>query len=148
MQIYSLSLPPQENKRDVARKIYHQTPERERKNKKMQLTRILSVPERTLQSWLSRIDKDAKEARDKRIFDLWLGCYTQEEIAKGEGVDKATISRFIDESCILAKMPERNKPAVEHLTDFEPPIYNVWKQQKKKKGSKNLFLLSFDFQPL
>ena len=26
------------------------------------------------------------------------------------------------------------KAAADHLTDFEPPLYNVWKQQEKSKG--------------
>jgi hypothetical protein len=29
--------------------------------------------------WLSRVDKDAKEARNWKTFDLWLACYMQEE---------------------------------------------------------------------
>jgi hypothetical protein len=27
------------------------------------------------------IDKDAKEACDQRIFDMWMACYTGPEIA-------------------------------------------------------------------
>ena len=72
----------QEDKRDMARRIYHATAERERDAKKKHLANILSVSERTVREWLSRIDKDTKEARDKRIFDLWLACWTQEEIAE------------------------------------------------------------------
>ena len=34
-------------------------------------------------------------------------------------------------------MPKTLKPQAEHLTNFEPPIYNVWKQQKKSKGTKH-----------
>jgi len=66
----------QQDKKDMARKIYHITPERERDKKKVHLAKILSVSERTIRDWLSRIDKDTKEARNKRIFDLWLACYT------------------------------------------------------------------------
>lgn len=46
----------QEDKRDMARKIYHATPEKERDAKKKQLAKILSVSERTVRDWLSRID--------------------------------------------------------------------------------------------
>ena len=122
-----------EDKKNVARRIYHITPERERDIKKQQLAKLLSVPERTLRGWLSRIDKDAKEARDKRIFDLWLACYTQEEIAKSVGVD--TTDKILRVSGNLADLPNNQKPQAEHLTDFEPPIYNVWKQQKKTAGA-------------
>ncbi len=27
------------------------------------------------------------------------------------------------------------KPEADHATDFEPPIYNIWKQQTKTEGS-------------
>ena len=59
-----------EDKKDMARRIYNGTPERDREGKKAELASALSVSERTVRNWLSRIDKDAKEARDKRIFAM------------------------------------------------------------------------------
>jgi DNA-directed RNA polymerase specialized sigma subunit len=53
------------------------------------------------------IDKDAKHARDKRIFDLWLACYTQDEIGDTVGVSKMEVSRTCNE---MAKLPENYKP--------------------------------------
>jgi sulfur transfer protein SufE len=35
----------------------------------------------------------------------------------------------------LATLPENRKADADHLTDCEPPIYNVWKQQTKTDGS-------------
>ena len=122
----------QEDKRNMARRIYHVTPNNERKDKKTYLAKILSVPERTIRDWLSRIDKDAKDARNKRIFELWLSCHTQEEIAEREDVSKMEVSRVCNE---MAELPKCYKPAAEHLVDFEVPIYNVWKWQEKSKGS-------------
>jgi len=124
----------QEDKRNMARTIYHVTPEREREEKKKRLATILSVSERTVRDWLSRIDKDAKEARNKRIFDLWLACYTQEEIAERENVDQHTVRDILGK---MADLPESLKPAASHLTDFDVPIYNVWKFKEKSKGSKH-----------
>ncbi len=66
----------QDDKRDMARKIYGITPEQEREGKKERLAQILSVSERTVRDWLSRMDKDAKEARNRRIFEAWLACRT------------------------------------------------------------------------
>jgi hypothetical protein len=48
------------------------------------LAHILSGSERTVRDWLFRIDKESKEARDKRIFEMWLACLTHEEIAGKE----------------------------------------------------------------
>ncbi len=122
----------QEDKRDVARRIYNSTPERNRDDKKKDLLRILSVSERTIREWTSRADKDSKVARDKRIFDLWLASYTQEEIAEREGMTSQGVGQVLKE---MADLPEVSKPVANHLVDFEPPIYNVWKQQEKSAGS-------------
>lgn len=121
----------QEDKRDMARKIYHASPEREREAKKKHLAKILSVSERTVREWLSRIDKDTKEARDKRIFDLWLACRTQEEIAERESCSVQVIKDVTDFS---EGMPKNLQPSAQHHIDFDPPLYNVWKQQEKTPG--------------
>jgi len=104
----------QEDKRSMARKIYHITPERERDEKKKQLAHILSVPDRTLRDWLSRIDKDAKEARDKRIFDLWLACYTQEEIAERENVSREAVSDIVTKFGSFGNLAENTKPSADN----------------------------------
>ena len=70
----------QEDKRDMARRIYASTPEKDRDAKKKHLSKILSVSDRTVRDWLSRMDKDAKEERNRRIFALWLACWTESEI--------------------------------------------------------------------
>lgn len=125
----------QDDKRDMVRRIYHQTAEREREVKKAQLAKLLSVSERTVRGWLSRIDKDAKEARDRRIFDLWLACHTQEEIAERENLTKSAVSEICSEMADLPKMDKSAQAGAAHATDFEPPLYNIWKQQTKTAGS-------------
>jgi hypothetical protein len=122
------------DKQGMARRIYHITPDQEREAKKKHLAAILSVPERTIREWLSRIDKDSKEARDRRIFDLWLSCHTQQEIAQEVGCSKTLVNEVCSE---MADLPKANKPASDHITDFETPAYNVWKQQKKTPGSEH-----------
>ena len=121
--------------RDMARKIYHWWPEKERDEKKKHLAVILSVSERTVRDWLSRVDKDAKEARDKRIFDLWLACYPTDEIAEVTGASKADVSGVCSKMAGLPNLNKVDQSAAEHATDFTPPIYNIWKQQEKTNGS-------------
>jgi len=75
----------------------------------------------TTRDWLSRMDKDAKEARNKRIFDLWLACWGQDEIAKEASCSLGEVNAVISE---LAKVPNLKKSdtaAAEHATDFHPP---------------------------
>jgi len=68
----------------------------------------------------------------KRIFELWLACHTQEEIAKREGVSQQAIGTILQE---MAELPKSDKAAADHLTDFDPPIYNIWKFKEKTRGS-------------
>lgn len=125
----------QADKRDMARKIYGSTPDKERDDCKKRLAKILSVSERTVRDWLSRMDKDAKEARDRRIFELWLACWTQDEIASEVGATRDEVRGSLGEIGDIAKIPKSDRAAAEHATDFEPPLYNIWKQQEKSKGS-------------
>jgi hypothetical protein len=125
----------QVDKRDMARKIYSSTPQGEREAKKQHLARILSVADRTVRDWLSRTDKDAKEARNKRIFDLWMACYTQEEIATAVEAPQQTVADVIGCFTDIGNLAESGKAAASHATEFQVPIYNVWKQREKTPGS-------------
>lgn len=129
----------QADKRDLARRIYASTPEREREGKKAQLSKLLSVSLSIVHEWLSRMDKDAKDARKQRIFEAWLRCETLEAIGEREGVDHKTASAalkdLLGEIPSLEKFPKVDRAHAEHATDFDPPIYNVWKQQEKTGGS-------------
>ena len=99
------------------------------------LARILSVSERTVRDWLSRVDKDAKEARDRRIFEMWLACYTQEEIAEAVGITQQAVAKMAEDFTNFGNLADSCKAAGAHLTDFDPPLYNVWKQQTRTPGS-------------
>jgi len=123
----------QDDKRALARRLYQGAADKDRASLKKELEGLLSVSERTVREWLSRIDKDAKGARDRRIFDLWLACWTHEEIADEIGIEKQRVGEVICPD--PANRPKADKAAADHATDFEPPIYNIWKQQEKTGGS-------------
>lgn len=168
----------QSDKQTMARKIYSSTPDKDRQAKKVYLARILSVSEKTVQRWLSRIDKDTRDAARKTAFAMWLGCRTQEEIAEAIGYDRTAISKMLKDSGFVTdgQMSENHETAdylpiwksrartgsedenedggddatglgtvkltkaqvanADHADEqFESPVYNVWKQQKKTHGS-------------
>jgi hypothetical protein len=125
----------QADKRDMARRIYNGTPDRVRDDKKRYLAKLLSVSERTIREWLSRVDKDAKDARNKRIFELWMACNENTEIAAITGCDEKTVRTVIGESAALPKLRKDEQANADHAVDFDVPIYNVWKQQSKSEGS-------------
>lgn len=125
----------QQDKQDMARRIYNATAERDRDEKKKHLAKILAVSERTVRDWLSRIDKDTKAARDRKIFDLWLACSTQEEIADSVNTPQKTVDDVLKTSSEIGNLAESAKSLASHASDFEPMFYNIWKQQTKTKGS-------------
>jgi hypothetical protein len=57
-----------------------------------------------------------------------MACHTQEEIAEREDVSQSEVDRVLPK---MADLPNwvKSHPAANHLTDFEPPLYNVWKQR-------------------
>jgi hypothetical protein len=122
----------QEDKRDMARRIYNATPERDRDTKKKHLATVLSVSERTVRDWLSNIDRDSKAARDQRIFDLWMACYSQEEIAAQCGCDRSDVDNFLRKSADLPNYA--NLPPANHAIDFNPPLYTVWTANAKSNA--------------
>jgi hypothetical protein len=122
---------------------------------------LVNVSPRSVES----ASKVLKGARDKRIFDLWLACWTNEEIGEAVGLTPQGVGQVLKETAELpevskpaalhqavgcerstvdhalretANLPESAKPAAQHLTDFDPPLYNVWKQQEKTNKSQSL----------
>src|SRR5712691_7283172 len=71
----------------------------------------------------------AVDARDKRIFDLWLACWTDQEIAESVGITHQAVNLVLQETADLPKLAKSDQAASSHATDFDPPLYNVWKQQ-------------------
>lgn len=60
---------------------------------------------------------------------MWLACYTQEEIAEAVGLN--TTDKSLRVSGNSAELPKNQKAAADHLTDFDVPLYNVWKFKKR-----------------
>jgi hypothetical protein len=89
------------------------------------IAETLSVGKAKVSEWLARTVKEEKDRRDRKIFELWLACWSRDEIA-----NSAVSSEWFSGT----KMTKSDKSAAEHSTDFKVPIYNVWKQQEKTKG--------------
>lgn len=91
-----------------------------------EIAKALGVARTTVTGWLSRTLKEEKERKRDKAFGLWLACHTQEEIAKAVDVAQNTVTgwekEFIEKSITDNLI---NSP------DFDPPLYNIWKQQSK-----------------
>jgi hypothetical protein len=64
---------------------------------------------------------------------------THEEIAERENLTKQAVGLICQETADLPKLDKSSQAAAEHATDFDRPIYNIWKQQEKTAGSKRIF---------
>jgi hypothetical protein len=82
---------------------------------------------------LGHIEPARLLVRQQRIFDLWLACYTQTEIAKKVGVKQQNVaerlkvlpeSRLSDKSVKLLAAYDVGFDG----TPFEPPLYTIWSQ--------------------
>lgn len=152
------------DKQTMARRIYRNAPVEERGAKKQRLAELLSMSYATINTWLGRIDKDTKEERDAAVQNLFLQCFTQPEIAEAVGMPQASVNGLLSEiqefkipiipgqygelltdktgKALKAAEDERqekiiaaNREQAEHAAGFDPPIYNIWKQQTKSEGS-------------
>jgi hypothetical protein len=132
-----------EDKKKMATRLYRafldSSPTKEEKAaKKERLASILSVGENTVREWTSRTDKDDKAEKSGQVFAMWLSCHTQQEIADSVGWSQPAVKAEIDTFINFHDSGKIDKSAKNHAcheTDFDIPIYNVWKQQSKSEGS-------------
>lgn len=143
----------QGDKKKMAVRIYNSIADRkERMACKERLSKILAVSPKLLDSWLSRSEKDMKDAAKREAFNLWLACRTQDEISDSVGWPRRSVADWLggfgenpdsgetaktddSEGESSFKLSKAELAAADHATDFQVPLYNVWKQQDKSEGS-------------
>ena len=59
-----------------------------------------------------------------RLFELWIACYTQEEIAEREECDRLIVQRALEnvQNGKVAEMNKNDFALSEHAVDFDTPI--------------------------
>ena len=99
---------------------------------KAEICKILSISNSTVTSYLTDIDKQLREERKAKIFSMYLAGYTMQEIAEAVGIDKANISREIENLLQISSLAKSQQlHASFQDSEFEVPIYNVWTFAKK-----------------
>ena len=84
----------------------------------------LSISEKTYQRWTAA-KQEQKEAQIKqRIYDMWMQCYSQDEIADAVGLDRRTIGLRIDDFAKNAKNGQLSDFTI--FRNFEPELYMLW----------------------
>jgi DNA-binding XRE family transcriptional regulator len=84
---------------------------------------LFSVSTRTIEKWTKDIRDKEKEEVKQRIFDLWLSCWSQEEIAEELGVTQQTVFNTIS-----TKMRNFSEICIEPPSSLR--IYDVWNFSK------------------
>jgi hypothetical protein len=130
---HGLPMTQQEKQRDCIR-IYAGTSRDKQAALKVRMRMLFSVTDRTIERWVSRTDKEFKDSCKEDAAKMWLACHTQDEIAEAVGWPRRTVSDWIEGFGDLRQMSESAKAAANHAVDFDPPIYNIWKQQTKTSG--------------
>jgi DNA-binding CsgD family transcriptional regulator len=97
---------------------------------KDEIAKILSVSKRTINSYLTDIDKQIREERKEKVFDMYMKCFSMDEIAEELKVTKETISKDVCQ--ISEDVLKSDKVKAEYLdSDFETPLYNIWTFARK-----------------
>jgi hypothetical protein len=87
---------------------------------------------RSVTSYLSDIEKQLREERKQKIFDMWMACSTLEEIADAVGIAKSSTSEEITTLFDLGSFSKSEQSLAKfNDSDFTPPLYNVWTFAKK-----------------
>jgi hypothetical protein len=65
---------------------------------------------------------------------MWLACETLDSIAASCGCNHQTVANVTEEFSKTVLENQNRKAASSHVTDFDPPLYNIWRQKEKKNG--------------
>lgn len=104
------------DKRRLAAMLYPTFPGTKSSEKVKGLADLLSVHENSILNWTKDIREQEHKEEDRLIWNMWLACATQEEIAEATGLSREAIS---DRIGILHKSVETTAP--------DPLcVYNVW----------------------
>lgn len=94
-----------------------------------QIADDLKVTLRTVQRWLADKKKDLKAERDRQIAEMWLACYTLEEIEKAHNLGDGTLKG--QDWCESDIWRKNTIFSMYQEPDWQPPLYDVWVFQKK-----------------
>ena len=84
----------------------------------------LSISDKTYRRWTSAKQEQKEEQTKQRIYDMWMRCHTQQEIADAVGVERTIVG---DRIANFGKNVENGQLTESHIfTNFEAQIYTVW----------------------
>ena len=87
----------------------------------VEILEALSISEKTYKRWTSAKQEQKEEQTKQRIYDLWMNCHTQQEIADAVGISQFTVNGQI------AKFIENGQVSeINNFRNFAPEVYTTW----------------------
>jgi site-specific DNA-adenine methylase len=104
-----------------------------------QIAKLLSVRKEKVSDWTSKIRKAERLRVRETIFDLWLACFTSDQIAKLTEKPEGTIKGIIADGEFRA-FPGPKKTKFSLFGDIDDgetprPLYNDWRFTRNENGS-------------
>jgi len=96
------------------------------------IIKSLSISDRTYRGWTKNKREQLEKDRDSKVIDLWLQCYTQEEIAKQSDISQDTVKNIIKR---FTEKNENGKTA--EIVNFSPQLYNIWNFARNNNETKH-----------
>jgi len=91
------------------------------KTKNKEIAEILSVSEGSISNWLRKEIEQQNEIEAQEILELYLNCYSQQEIAEMKGVSQVTVKNKLNKAIISFF---KNKETYNLISN--PQFYNAW----------------------
>ncbi len=91
----------------------------------------LKITSRTYRMYTEDVRRQSEKEIKQKIYDLYLACYTQQEIADQVGIDQSQGSRQI-----AGFMQNGNISDLHIFRNFEPEIYAIWNFGKATNKTK------------
>lgn len=105
---------------------------------KDEIARTLSVSRRQVTTYLTDVDAQVREQRRSAIFEMWMACHTQEQIAEAIGAPQQTVAGYVAELPKTEGLPKSVQLLARHEdADWQPPLYDIWQPHKNANEVKH-----------
>ena len=102
-----------------------------------EIAKEASVRKAVALEWTSAIRQAEQDRENEAIFDLWMACYTQEQIAEQTGVPQQTVARKLGE--LPTKFPGTNRVKLSEYgdEDWARPLFDIWNADRNANKVKH-----------
>ena len=93
----------------------------------------VKVRKDTALEWTKGVREEEDRILTEKIFDMWMQCYSQDDISERLAIPQQTTNRKID--TFTQKVPGNLLgKSHENDQDFAPPLFNIWTFSRKTNG--------------